>query len=188
MLGDAKATLARAEHLGAVPFSQPLGAGEMDIPAIRGLSGSVLHFLDDASGLNDVLSVEFTPTHAAISEDAGLTRIDHLAQTMSDDEMLSWSLFYTTVFDMHRSPMVDVVDPDGLVRSQAIEAPDGALRITLNGAETHRTMAGSFLADSFGASVQHIALASDDLIATAARLAKLGFRRCRFSRITMPIW
>lgn len=175
-LHDARATLARAEHLGAVPFSQPLGTGELDIPAIRGLSGSVLHFLDDYSGLNDVWSIEFTTTKAPNVQDAGLTRIDHLAQTMSYDEMLSWSLFYTTVFDMHKAPMVDVVDPDGLVRSQAIEAPDGALRITLNGAETHRTMAGSFLADSFGASVQHIALASDDLIETAARLAKRGFQ------------
>ena len=38
--------------------------------------------------------------------------------------------------------MVDVVDPDGLVRSQAIEGRGGALRITLNGAESHRTFAG----------------------------------------------
>ena len=71
--------------------------------------------------------------------------------------------------------MVDVIDPDGLVRSQALETVDGAFRITLNGAETHRTMAGRFLADSFGASVQHIALASDDIFATAKALAVSGF-------------
>jgi 4-hydroxyphenylpyruvate dioxygenase len=82
---------------------------------------------------------------------------------------------------MAKTPMVDVVDPDGLVRSQAIAAPDGAFRITLNGAETHRTMAGSFLADSFGASVQHIALATDDLLATADALAGLGFAALQIS-------
>jgi 4-hydroxyphenylpyruvate dioxygenase len=175
-LGDAKATLARAEQLGAKSFKQPLGPGELDIPAIRGLGGSVLHFLDETSRLNDVWSIEFKPLPSTKADTAGLTHIDHLAQTMSYDEMLSWSLFYTTVFDMSKAPMVDVVDPDGLVRSQAIEASDSALRITLNGAETHRTMAGSFLADSFGASVQHIALACDNLIETAARLAKHGFQ------------
>ena len=90
--------------------------------------------------------------------------------------MLSWSLFYTTLFEMNRSPMVDVIDPDGLVRSQALASADGRFRITLNGAETHRTLAGNFLADSFGASVQHIALASDDIFATAAELAKRGFK------------
>ena len=171
---DAAATVARATSLGAQPFSQPIGPGELDIPAIRGLSGSVVHFIDKASGLSKVWSVEFEGADAP-HDGAGLKHIDHLAQTMSYDEMLSWSLFYTTLFEMRKSPMVDVVDPDGLVRSQAIEAPDGAFRITLNGAETHRTMAGNFLADSFGASVQHIALASDDIFATSGALAARGF-------------
>ena len=171
---DATATVSRATSLGVQPFSQPTGPGELDIPAIRGLSGSVLHFIDEASGLSKVWSVEFTGS-GALQEGAGLRRIDHLAQTMSYDEMLSWSLFYTTLFDMQKSPMVDVVDPDGLVRSQALETPDGAFRITLNGAETHRTMAGNFLADSFGASVQHIALATDDIFATSDAMAARGF-------------
>jgi 4-hydroxyphenylpyruvate dioxygenase len=48
-------------------------------------------------------------------------------------------------------------------------------RITLNGAETHRTMAGNFLADSFGASVQHIALGTDDIFATSDALTARGF-------------
>ena len=160
--------------MGADPFQQPTGPGELDIPAIRGQSGSVLHFIDDKSGLSDVWSLEFANEHTN-DADAGLKRIDHLAQTMSYDEMLSWSLFYTTLFQMQKSPMVDVADPDGLVRSQALETADGSFRITLNGAETHRTMAGNFLADSFGASVQHIALSTDDIFASAAAMAKLGF-------------
>lgn len=171
---DADGTVDRAARLGAETFHQPTGPGELDIPAIRGLSGSVIHFIDEASGLSDVWSVEFTATGAA-GPDAGLRRIDHLAQTMSYDEMLSWSLFYTTLFEMGKSAMVDVVDPDGLVRSQALAAEGGAFRITLNGAETHRTMAGNFLADSFGASVQHIALATDDIFATSAALEARGF-------------
>jgi len=68
-----------------------------------------------------------------------------------------------------------VVDPDGLVRSQALEALDGSLRITLNGAETHKTMAGSFLAESSNASVQHIAFATDDIFASAQTLQAYGF-------------
>ena len=171
---DAGDAVARARQLGAKPFDQPVGPGELQIPAIRGLSGSVLHFIDEASGLSDVWSVEFTSS-VAQATGAGLTRIDHLAQTMSYDEMLSWSLFYTTLFEMDKSPMVDVVDPDGLVRSQALETRDGRFRITLNGAETHRTMAGNFLADSFGASVQHVAFSTDDIFSTAEELARRGF-------------
>ncbi|WP_424929204.1 bifunctional sugar phosphate isomerase/epimerase/4-hydroxyphenylpyruvate dioxygenase family protein [Amaricoccus tamworthensis] len=167
-------TLARAKHLGAEPFEQPVGAGELQIPAIRGLGGSVFHFIDRPSGLSDVWSVEF-PDSDNPGRGAGLTKVDHLAQTMSYDEMLSWSLFYTTLFRMRKSPIVDVIDPDGLVRSQALQTLDGTFRITLNGAETHRTMAGNFLADSFGASLQHIALATDDIFATSAALRERGF-------------
>ncbi|KJZ19045.1 bifunctional sugar phosphate isomerase/epimerase/4-hydroxyphenylpyruvate dioxygenase family protein [Loktanella sp. S4079] len=172
---NAAQTVARATALGANPFSQPVDPGELDIPAIRGLSGSVMHFIDTDSGLSDVWSVEFTPA-GDTGPGAGITRIDHLAQTMSYDEMLSWSLFYTSLFVMDKTPMFDVVDPDGLVRSQALETKDGSFRITLNGAETHRTMAGNFLADSFGASVQHIALATDDIFATRDAMAARGFK------------
>ena len=172
---NAENVVTRAISLGARPFSQPTGPGELDIPAIRGLSGSVLHFIDRASDLNSVWDIEFAGA-AQPQIGAGLQRVDHLAQTMSYDEMLSWSLFYTSLFDMKKSPMVDVVDPDGLVRSQALETPGGTFRITLNGAETHRTMAGNFLADSFGASVQHIALATQDIFATSAAMHDLGFK------------
>ncbi len=168
--------VSRAKFLGAAPFEQATDPGELNIPAIRGQSGSVLHFIDPTSGLNDVWSVEFVATTPEDAETgAGLSRIDHLAQTMSYDEMLSWSLFYTTLFQMQTSTMGDFVDPDGLVRSQALETADGSFRITLNGAETHRTMAGNFLADSVGASVQHIALSTNDIFTTSAAMAKTGF-------------
>ena len=173
---DAVATSERAVALGASPFKQAVGPGEMEIPAIRSVGGSVLHFIDEASGLSDVWSVEFREAGVRPDGDAGLRRVDHVAETMSYDEMLSWSLFYTTIFDMHRTPMVDVIDPDGLVRSQAIKARDGSARITLNGAETHRTLAGSFLADSFGGAVQHVAFATDDIFDAARRMARLGFQ------------
>ncbi|MEJ1999240.1 MAG: TIM barrel protein [Maritimibacter sp.] len=166
-------TLARATALGAEVFSQPIGPGELDIPAIRGLSGSVLHFIDEESGLGEVWNREFSAT--APVRGAGLTRIDHLAQTMSYDDMLSWTLFYSSLLDVEKSPMVDVFDPDGLVRSQVVASADGALRITLNGADSHRTLAGAFLAETFGASVQHLALATDDIFATLEELAGRGF-------------
>lgn len=170
---SAKDAIDRATSLGADLFSQPLGPGELDIPAIRGLSGSVLHFIDDKSGLEQVWQAEFDAAQTA--EGAGLTRIDHIAQTMSYEDMLSWTLFYTSIFDMKKSPMVDVFDPDGLVRSQVVEAPDGTLRVTLNGADSHRTLAGSFLAETFGASVQHVALATEDIFASLEKMVEMGF-------------
>ena len=59
--------------------------------------------------------------------------------------------------------MVDVIDPAGLVRSQVVESDDGGLRLTLNGAENRKTLAGHFIAESFGSGVQHLAFASRDI-------------------------
>jgi len=174
-VSSAKDTVARAKALGADPFTQSHGPAQLDIPAIRGLGGSVLHFLDTDSDLARVWDVEFQTSDVSPDTSVGLTRIDHIAQTMTYDEMLSWSLFYTSIFAMEKSPMVDVIDPDGLVRSQAVETADGACRVTLNGAETHRTLAGTFLNESFGAPVQHLAFATNDIFATATALVDRGF-------------
>ncbi|WP_370285480.1 bifunctional sugar phosphate isomerase/epimerase/4-hydroxyphenylpyruvate dioxygenase family protein [Pseudooceanicola nanhaiensis] len=172
---SAQATVERAAALGATPFRQAVGPGELEIPAIRGVGSGLLHFIDRQSDLNDVWRIEFTPVEGDSAPDGGLTRIDHIAQTMNYEEMLTWSLFYISLFETEKLATVDVVDPGGLVRSQALESPDGALRVTLNGAETHRTFAGRFIADSFGSSVQHVAFATDDIFATAAALNGSGF-------------
>ncbi|GGL69027.1 bifunctional sugar phosphate isomerase/epimerase/4-hydroxyphenylpyruvate dioxygenase family protein [Wenxinia marina] len=174
-VADAAATVARARALDAEVFQQEVGPGELQIPAIRSVGGSVMHFLDESSGLAHVWETEFGRPAGEAPAGAGLTRVDHVAETMAYDEMLSWSLFYGAIFDTAKSPMVDVIDPDGLVRSQAIRTPDRAFRLTLNGAETHRTLAGHFLADSFGSSVQHVAFATGDILATAAAMADAGF-------------
>ncbi|WP_420563889.1 bifunctional sugar phosphate isomerase/epimerase/4-hydroxyphenylpyruvate dioxygenase family protein [Thalassobaculum sp.] len=174
---DAAATVARARALLADLFEQPTGPGELKIPAIRGVGGGVMHFIDDKTELSRVWEIEFKPVADEAAESGvGLTRIDHLAQTMNYEEMLTWMLFYTAIFDTRKMPMVDVIDPAGVVRSQAIESPDAALRLTLNGAENKRTLAGRFVSESFGSSVQHIAFQTGDILATADALAGNGFK------------
>ncbi|MEO1959857.1 MAG: TIM barrel protein, partial [Paracoccus sp. (in: a-proteobacteria)] len=91
---DAQATVVRAAALDARLFHQPPGPGELDIPAIRGVGGSVLHFIDAKSGLDDVWRIEFQATGDSAT-DFGLIRVDHLAETMNYEDMLSWTLFYT---------------------------------------------------------------------------------------------
>jgi len=175
---DANATARRAEALGSTLFDQPVGAGQLDIPAIRGVGGNVVHFIDEKSDLHRVWDIEFYPvSRTQAQQPAGLRRIDHLAQTMRHEEMQSWLLFYLTTFEMEKSPVVDVTDPAGHVYSQAIQSPEGELRLNLNGTDAGRTVAGAFIADKFGAGVQHIAFLSDDIFETSELLAASGFKR-----------
>ena len=176
---DAQAAVARARALLADPFSQPVAPGEIDVPAIRGVGGSLIYFTDRKSRLGRIWDIEFQPDADATnmgagSGGAGLLRIDHISQSMEYDEMLSWVLFYTAIFAMERAPELDIADPGGLVRSQVVQTADGAVRIPLNGSQSHRTMSGRFLSEFFGSGVQHIAFAATDIFQVAERLTRSG--------------
>ncbi|AZO01027.1 3-keto-5-aminohexanoate cleavage protein [Mesorhizobium sp. M9A.F.Ca.ET.002.03.1.2] len=179
---DAAATVARAKMLGAEIFQQRVGPGELSIPAIRGVGGGLIYFLDGKTDLAKVWDIEFKPVAAAgVGSGVGLTRIDHVGQTMFHEEMPSWLLFYVSLFRTTKTPMVDIVDPAGLVRSQVIEGLDKRLRLTLNGAESRRTLAGHFIAETFGSGIQHLAMATDDIFATAEKLSANGFEPLQIS-------
>ena len=174
---DAAAALKRAVALGAEPFSQPVGPDELEVPAIRGVGGDLIYLIDDVSQLGRLWEIDFNP----VPDDEGtanacLISIDHVAQTVAYEEMPTWLLFYTSIFETVKSPMVDIIDPAGVVRSQVVESSEGDLRITMNGAENRRTLAGHFIAEKFGSGIQHIAFRSRDIFATAKALRENGFQ------------
>ncbi|MDF2799008.1 MAG: sugar phosphate isomerase/epimerase and 4-hydroxyphenylpyruvate protein, partial [Devosia sp.] len=182
LVDDAAATVERARALDAQLFNQQAGPDQLSIPAIRGVGGGVIYFLDTRSALGQVWDIEFeTVSDPDPLEGAGLAGLDHLAQTMNYEEMLTWILFYRSIFVTDKSPMVDVVDPSGLVRSQVIENDSGSLRLTLNGAESHRTLAGRFIAETFGSSIQHLAFATHDIFAAADALRANGMATLEIS-------
>jgi len=174
-VASAGATLDRAEKLRDTPFRQKVGPGELEIPAVRGLGGSLLYFTDPSGALSNIWDVDFDPfAPAGVGADAGLTVVDHISQSMHYEEMLSWLLFYTSLFDVRKTPQVDITDPGGIVRSQVVQTADGSLRIALNASQSARTQSSLFLNEYFGSGVQHIAFATGDIVATAARLKANG--------------
>lgn len=170
---DAGATLDRAQKLLDQPFRQAVGPGELEIPAVRGLGGSLVYFIDAKSALGRVWDIEFQPVPGG-GDDAGLGRIDHVSQSMHHEEMLSWLLFYTSLLEVTKTPVQDVIDPGGVVLSQVVQSSDGALRIVLNASQSQRTQSARFLNELFGSGVQHIALATDDIFKTVAALRANG--------------
>ncbi len=174
---DAAATLARATALLDVPHRGAIGPGELDIPAIRGLGGSLIYFVDETSALGNWAEVDFIAT-GEVPVGIGLFGVDHIAQTMQYEEMLTWLLFYLSLFEARKTPSQAVMDPGGVVQSQVIEsglqAPDGGLRLVLNGSQSAQTLTARFVQEFFGSGVQHIALHTPDLRATLTGLAEKG--------------
>jgi 4-hydroxyphenylpyruvate dioxygenase len=172
---DARAAVDRALALLDQPFSQAVGAGEMNIPAIRGLGGSLIYFIDEKSGLTRHWEVDFRPADdGAETFETGLRSFDHIAQSMHYEEMLSWLLFYTSLLDARKTPAQTVVDPGGIVQSQVIETPDGTLRLILNASQSRQTLSSRFLETLFGSGVQHVAFGTHDIFATVQRLQENG--------------
>ena len=175
---DANAATQRATALLDVPHTSAVAPGELDIPAVRGVGGSLVYFLDNASALGRWSQVDFEPTGESAS-DAGLIGVDHISQSMQYEEMLTWLLFYSSLFDTTKTPSQAVIDPGGVVQSQVIESgldgqPGHGLRLILNGSQSHRTMSARFITDFFGSGVQHIAFATNDIVATVQQLVTAG--------------
>lgn len=172
---DIDAAMRRAQALHMSSFAQPVGPGELHIPSIRGVGGSLIYFMQQGRE-QQVWNHEFV---SAVGEPesrtgAGLTRVDFIDQTMQYEEMLSWLLFYVSLFNMTKSPQAEVADPVGLVQFQALESPDRNFRVTLNGSAASETLSARFLQGYMGAGVQHVALSTDDIFATAHRFQELG--------------
>jgi 4-hydroxyphenylpyruvate dioxygenase len=167
---DAGKTMARAEALKAHTFYQPVGPGELEIPAIRGVGGSLLYFLE-AAGKNWDTDFEALRSDAATDR---LIAVDHISQSMPYDEMLSWLLFYTGILDLQRLPQMEIADPLGLVQSQALINGNQGLRMILNGSSATRTLSARFINEFFGSGVQHIAFSCTDIFAAVADMRRRG--------------
>ena len=170
---DANAAIDRAEILSDTPFRQAVGPGELDIPAVRGLGGSLLYFVDPKTALGRLWDIDFI-AKAPAQDGIGLTAIDHVSQSMHYDEMLTWLLFYTSLLNVTKTSQVDLIDPGGIVRSQVIHSQDGALRIALNASQSQHTFPSRFLTHYAGSGVQHIAFATDDIVTALGRMQANG--------------
>ena len=167
---NAPRTMARAEAVKARTFYSPVGPGELEIPAIHGVGGSLLYFIDTADQNWDT---DFE-TIASDASDDRLRAVDHVSQSMPYDEMLSWLLFYTGILDLRRLPQQEIADPRGLVQSQAIINTDQSLCFVLNGSAANRTLSSRFISEFFGSGVQHIAFSCDDIFAAVADMRRRG--------------
>jgi 4-hydroxyphenylpyruvate dioxygenase len=160
----------RADALQATTFRQPIGPGEMSIPAIRGVGGSLLYFLEPGSANWDI---DFLPV-AGQSDSAFLGQIDHISQSMRFEEMLSWEQFYMALFEIQRALQLEIADPLGLVKSQVLQNQIGSLRLVLNASTATQTMSSRFLSEFFGAGVQHIAFTCQDIFKAVSGMRAAG--------------
>jgi len=177
---DVPVALARAEVMRVDRYVQALAPDEWPISSVRGVGGSLIYFVDAATS-QAMWAHEF-PHALEPDGDALLTVIDHVAQTMQFEEFLSWLLFYVSLFEMRKTPQLEIADPMGLVQSQAVESSNLSVRFTLNGSLAHQSLSSRFIQNYFGAGVQHLAFATSDIFAAADAAIAGGVARLEIPR------
>lgn len=177
-VSDLDAALARAKLYKASRFHGPLGQGEMEIPALRGIEGGLVYLVNDAQARDAQWKTDFNLFEDAQGDDTGLLNIDHMSYVLPPTQLLSWLLFHRTVFGFRAGTEHEIADPRGMVLSQAVTSPDGSIRLSLNTSLAQDTLPGRFLSEHQGG-VQQIAFATGQIFETIEAMRARGLPMLR---------
>nr|WP_246327187.1 VOC family protein [Burkholderia guangdongensis] len=189
-VANARRAFERAIALGAWAFEgEKVGVGELRIPAIQGIGDSHLYFVDrwrgrdgQRGGVGDIsiFDIDFRPIDVATAHTdldnagAGLTLVDHFTQTVGSGRMQEWLDFYRDLLHFREIHEIDAhwhVSEE----SRVMVSPDGAVRIPVYEEGTRRTeLMHAYLPDHPGEGVQHVALATDDILSCVDALRANG--------------
>jgi len=173
---DAHKAYNRALELGAQPIEIPTGPMELRLPAIKGIGGAPLYLIDRYGDGNSIYDIdfEFIPNTDLHPKGCGLNVIDHLTHNVYRGRMDHWASFYEDIFNFREIRYFDITGEYTGLRSKAMSAPDGKIRIPLNEEATAGGQIEEFLMAYNGEGIQHIAFSCDDIYATWDQLKAQG--------------
>ena len=145
------------------------------LPAIKGIGGSLIYLVTDAEK-DAFFAAEFDAIAGAdeAAGNLGFYYIDHLTHNVHRGQMEHWGKFYEDIFNFRQIRYFDIEGKlTGLI-SKAMTSPDGNIRIPLNESRDDKSQIEEFLRDFNGEGIQHIAIASNDLIPSVDGLIANG--------------
>jgi 4-hydroxyphenylpyruvate dioxygenase len=172
---DPSRAIARARAFGCQERQEPIGAGERCISAVRTPDGMLIKLVGPDPSDHSIYDDDFAWFQPVSSDDDAM-RVDHVSQALPQGCMDSFVLFYRAILGLEPQPLWELADPYGLVQSRAMISREGSVRLSLNISDGQKTATGRFISASAGAGVHHIALVTDDIVATLHRLISRGAR------------
>lgn len=144
--------------------------GQMDMPSIRGIEGSLIFFVD-AAAPQSYYDTDFR----AVAEpravaDGGLCDVDHFSQAVIPAEFYMGTLFYRSLLGFNAGEQIGLIDPHGAVQSRNFRSAGGAVRMAVNASVGANSTTQRFLAGRMGAGYQHFAFRAADIFAFAERI------------------
>ncbi len=145
--------------------------------AIRAYGETVHTFIERGEYHGD-----FAPSYVPIKTKAdpvGLKRVDHVVANVEEGKMELWVEFYGKVFGF--TQLISFDDKDisteySALRSKVMRNPSGSVKFPINepAPGKRKSQIQEYLDYFKGAGVQHLAISTDDLVATVSRLAERG--------------
>jgi len=178
-VADAAKAYATALACGGKPADAAAGVLGEGSHVLQGIGGSYLYLTDrfgDAGGLYDDWSAVPGAAAAEAENSVGFDLLDHLTHNVRRGEMRTWSSFYATIFGFKEQKYFDIKGRATGLFSQAMIAPDGAIRIPLNESQDEHSQIEEFLRDYNGEGIQHLALSTNDIFTTVEKLRARGVR------------
>ena len=173
-VADAADALRRAVDRGAKPVAGQIGPMEVNIPAIEGIGGSLLYFVDRYGEQGTIYDIDFVPLEEGGAEEVGLTYIDHLTHNVGRGNMDEWAGFYERLFGFRELKYFDIEGKLTGLKSRAMVSPCGKIRIPINESSDDKSQIEEYLRDYRGEGIQHVALGTDDIVTTVEALKARG--------------
>src|SRR5262245_686625 len=175
---DARHAYERALSLGAEPGETKVGPMELAIPAIKGIGGSLLYFVDRYGDSSSIWDVDFrwTGERDPHPDGVGLFYIDHLTHNVHRGRLDHWAGWYEKLFNFKQIRFFSIEGKlTGLI-SRAMTSPCGKIRIPINESIDDKSQIEEYLKDYKGEGIQHVALGSRDLYDTIEKLGQKGLK------------
>jgi len=177
-VADARQALDYAVSKGATAVDNPVGPGEVGIPAVSGIGGSLLYFVDDrvddqGRTIYDI-DFEAIPGTSAQDNSVGLRVLDHLTHNVDRGQMDVWAGFYTDIANFRENRYFDIEGKKTGLHSRAMTAPCAKMHIPINESADDTSQIAEFIREYNGEGIQHLAMATDDIYATVRALKANG--------------
>ncbi|MBO6758021.1 MAG: 4-hydroxyphenylpyruvate dioxygenase [Roseibium sp.] len=173
---DAGHAFRHAVAKGATPYK---GTNKtIDAPAIVGIGGSLLYFVDRYGTAGSAYDAEFDwlDERNPKPDGVGFYYLDHLTHNVYRGNMDKWWDFYRDLFGFKQIHYFDI---DGRITglvSRAITSPCGKIRIPLNESKDDTSQIEEYLKKYRGEGIQHIAVGTDNIYDATDKLAGNGLK------------
>src|SRR5262249_36003471 len=137
----------------------------LEAPAIVGIGGSLIYFVDRYSDNRSPYAAEFewTGERDPRPMGAGFYYLDHPTPNLKRGKMDRWFGFYTKLFNFRQIRYFDIEGKLTGLYSRALTSPCGRIRIPINESADEKSQIEEYLREYRGEGIQHIAVGTEEI-------------------------